>query len=452
MINKKLIKDLLNESACSHNKEKKSSCDKPKPGATSGGCAFEGAQIALFPYADAVHLVHGPDTCLGASWETRATLTSWEGENNTPLGYCTNVTTQDIIFGGDKKLNDALNYIWEHKNPKAIFVYETCVTAMIGDNIDYICKEAQERFSIPVVAVHSPGFVGGKNLGSRLAGEAVLDALVGTREPESIHPYGINLIGDYNVTGDMWQYKPILERIGIKVVATLSGDGRIDQIQQAHSAKLNVIVCAKSLITLCRKMQERYNIPYVSVSFYGKRDTSNAIRSIVNAFGDKTLIQKAESIITEEEALLEKRLEPYRHLLAGKKAILNTGGNKSWSIASALQDIGIEVVATSIRKATEEDIAIAKTYVPILMKVPANEQAKLIDEHHVDILLAGGRSLYTALKKRIAFVDVNQEKKVSYGAYGGLENLAIDVCAALSNPVFKIAGTQAPWEMMEANG
>ena len=446
MINKKLIKDLLNESACSHNKDKKSSCDKPKPGATSGGCAFEGAQISLFPYADAVHLVHGPDTCLGASWETRATLTSWEGENNTPLGYCTNVTTNDIIFGGDKKLNDALNYIMEHKSPTAIFVYETCVTAMIGDNIDFTCKEASERFGIPVVAVHSPGFVGGKNLGSRLAGEAVLDALVGTREPESIHPYGINLIGDYNVTGDMWQYKPILERIGIKIVATLSGDGRIEQIQQAHTAKLNVIVCAKSLITLCRKMQERYGIPYVSVSFYGKRDTSNAIRSIVNAFGDEAMSEQAEKIILEEEAKLEKRLEPYRPLLAHKKAILNTGGNKSWSIASALQDIGIEVVATSIRKATEEDIAIAKEYVPILMKVPANEQAKLIDEHNVDILLAGGRSLYTALKKRVAFVDVNQEKKVSYGAYGGLENLAIDVCAALQNPVFKLAGKAAPWE------
>ena len=111
-----------------------------------------------------------------------------------------------------------------------------------------------------------------------------------------------------------------------------------------------------------------------------------------------------------------------------------------------MQDIGIEVVATSIRKATEEDIAIAKTYVPILMKVPANEQAKLIDEHNIDILLAGGRSLYTALKKKVAFVDVNQEKKISYGAYGGLENLAIDVCSALANPVFKLAGKAAPWE------
>ncbi|MDD3343863.1 MAG: nitrogenase component 1, partial [Sulfurospirillaceae bacterium] len=279
-----------------------------------------------------------------------------------------------------------------------------------------------------------------------LAGEAVLDALVGTKEPASIHPYGINLIGDYNVTGDMWQYKPILERIGIKIVATLSGDGRIEQIQQAHRAKLNVIVCAKSLITLCRKMQERYGIPYVSVSFYGKRDTSNAIRSIVNAFGDEAMSKRAEMIIAEEEAKLEARLLPYREILKDKKAILNTGGNKSWSIASALQDIGIEVVATSIRKATEEDIVIAKEYVPILMKVPANEQAKLIDEHHIDILLAGGRSLYTALKKRVAFVDVNQEKKVSYGAYGGLENLAIDVCAALENPVFKLAGKTAPWE------
>ncbi len=446
MINKKLIKDLLNESACSHNKDKKSSCDKPKPGATSGGCAFEGAQISLFPYADAVHLVHGPDTCLGASWETRATLTSWEGENNTPLGYCTNVTTNDIIFGGDKKLAESIAYIVEHKNPKAIFVYETCVTAMIGDNIDFTCKEASEQFNIPIVPIHAPGFVGGKNLGSRLAGEAVLDALVGTKEPESIHPYGINLIGDYNVTGDMWQYVPILERIGIKVVATLSGDGRIEDICCAHRAKLNVIVCAKSLITLCRKMQERYAIPYVSVSFYGKRDTSNAIRSIVNAFGDKEMSERAEKIILEEEAKLEARLLPYREILKDKKAILNTGGNKSWSIASALQDIGIEVVATSIRKATEEDIAIAKTYVPILMKVPANEQAKLIDEHNIDILLAGGRSLYTALKKKVAFVDVNQEKKISYGAYGGLENLAIDVCAALQNPVFKLAGKAAPWE------
>ncbi len=444
MVNKKLIKELLSESACSHNKTKKSSCDKPKPGATSGGCAFEGAQIALFPFADVVHLVHSPATCIGASWETRQTLTSHHGENNTVTGFTTDVNTNDVIFGGDKKLEEAIDYIVEHKNPKGIFVYETCVTAMIGDDMDNTCDRMEKKHGIPVVVIHSPGFVGGKNLGSRLGGESVLHQLIGTREPEEIHPFGINLIGEYNVTGDMWQYTPLLEKIGIKVVSTLAGDGRIENIQMAHTAKLNVIVCAKSLISLTRKMQEKYEIPYISISFYGKRDTTNAIRSIVNAFGDEELSKRAEAVIAEEEAKLEEALVPYRKILEGKKAILNTGGNKTWSIASALQDIGIDVVATSVKKATLEDREICAQYVKILMEDPS-EQSKLIDEHNIDILLAGGRSLYTAIKKKVAFVDVNQEKKVSYGAYSGLINLAIDVCNAVNNKVFKIVGNPEPW-------
>jgi nitrogenase molybdenum-cofactor synthesis protein NifE len=445
MVNKKLIKELLSESDCAHNKTKKASCDKPKPGATSGGCAFEGSEIALFPYADVVHLVHAPATCIGASWETRETPTSYKGANNTLTGYCTDVTTNDIIFGGNQKLEDAITYLVEHKKPKGIFVYETCVTAMIGDDMDNVCARMQEKHGIAVVVVHSPGFVGGKNLGSRLGAESVLHQLIGTKEPKEIHPFGINLIGEYNVTGDMWQYTPILEKIGIKVVSTLAGDGRLENIQMAHTAKLNVIVCAKSLISLTRKMQEKYHIPYISISFYGKRDTSNAIMSIVNAFGDETLIQKAKEVIAQEEAKLEKALLPYRKILEGKKAILNTGGNKSWSIASALQDIGLNVVATSVKKATLEDKQIASQYVDILMTDPGSQQAKLIDEHNVDILLAGGRSLYTAIKKKVAFVDVNQEKKVSYGAYAGLVNLAKDVCNAVNNKVFQVVGKEAPW-------
>lgn len=446
MVNKKLINELLNESACSSNATKKTSCNRPKPGASSGGCAFEGSQIALFPFADVVHLVHGPATCIGASWETRATKTTYQGEDNTQMGYSTTINTNDVIFGGNKKLQDAIKFIYEHKKPKAIFVYETCVTAMIGDDMDSVCSISSKEFGIPVVIIHSAGFVGSKNLGSRLGAEAILSQLIGTREPENIHPFGINLIGEYNVTGDMWQYTKILQEIGIKIVGTLAGDGRLEHIQSAHRAKLNVLVCAKSLVSLARKMQEKYDIPYVSVSFYGKRDTTNAIMSIVEAFNDDKLTQKAKEVIKREEAKLEQSLKPFQEILKDKKAILNTGGNKSWSIASALQDIGLEVVATSIAKTTLEDIEIAKKYVAILMKSPANEQSKLIDEHKIDILLAGGRSLYTAIKKKIAFVDVNQEKKLSYGAYDGLINLAIDVVNALQNRVFKVVATKAPWE------
>ena len=43
------IAALLDELACGHNQKAKSGCAKPKPGATAGGCAFDGAQIALLP-------------------------------------------------------------------------------------------------------------------------------------------------------------------------------------------------------------------------------------------------------------------------------------------------------------------------------------------------------------------------------------------------------------------
>ena len=449
MAGKPKIKELLDESGCEHNKTKKVACNAPTPGATTGGCAFEGAQISLFPYADAAHLVHGPITCIGASWETRTTQTSYPGRDHTQMGFTTGISTNDVVFGGEQKLLDAIDYILAHYAPEAVFVYATCVTALIGDDIDAVCRHAAEKYQLPVVPVHAPGFVGGKNLGSRLGGEAVLADLIGTKEPEITTDFDINLIGEYNVTGDMWQYSHLLEELGIRVLSTLSGDGRVSAIRTAHRAKLNVIVCAKSLISLTRKMQEQYGIPSISLSFYGKRDTSNGLLSIARALGNADLIDRTKQLIDREEAKLEARLQPNRDVFRGKKAVLNTGGNKSWSIASALQDLGIEVVATAVKKATEADREKAREYLGengVLMMNPGAEQARLIDERGAHLLLAGGRSLYTAIKKGIAFADVNQEKKKSYGGYAGLLNLAEDLKNALENPVFRNVARRAPWE------
>ncbi len=449
MSTKPKVRELLVESACEHNKDKKVSCNAPKPGDTTGGCAIDGAQIALFPLADAAHLVHGPMSCVGGAWETRLTPTSWKGRDLTQTGFATDININDVVFSGEKKLAESIDYIIENYAPQAVFVYSTCVTALIGDDIDAVCRQAFERHAVPCVPVHAPGFVGGKNLGSRIAGDAVLRYLVGTAEPEVTTPFDINLIGEHNNTGELWQYKHLLEELGIRVLSTFSGDGRISQLRTAHRAKLNVIICAKSLISMTRKMQEQYGIPWISCSFYGMTDTSNGIMAIAEALGDTDLIERARKLVAREEARLQEKLLPYRELFAGKKAVLNTGGNKSWSIAAALQDLGIEVVATSIRKSTEADIAKAREYLgekAILMTTPASQQAKVIDDTGAHLLLAGGRSLYTAIKKRIAFTDVNQEKKKSYGGYDGLLVMAEDLKNSLLNPVFRLVERKAPWE------
>ena len=64
------IQALLNEPACSHNHKEKSGCARPKPGATAGGCSFDGAQIALLPIADVPRFLAENETPIG----TRAQL------------------------------------------------------------------------------------------------------------------------------------------------------------------------------------------------------------------------------------------------------------------------------------------------------------------------------------------------------------------------------------------
>ena len=140
------IQDVFNEPGCGKNAskseaERKKGCTKQlQPGGAAGGCAFDGAKIALQPLTDVAHLVHGPIACEGNSWDNRGAKSS--GSNIWRTGFTTDINETDIVFGGEKRLYKAIKEIIEKYNPPAVFVYQTCVPAMIGDDINAVCKAA----------------------------------------------------------------------------------------------------------------------------------------------------------------------------------------------------------------------------------------------------------------------------------------------------------------------
>ncbi|MGB7440314.1 MAG: bifunctional nitrogenase iron-molybdenum cofactor biosynthesis protein NifEN [Coleofasciculaceae cyanobacterium] len=453
-ITQKKIAELLHEPACDHNqteegKKKKTACQQQaKPGAAQGGCGFDGASIALVPITDAAHLVHGPNGCSGNSWGSRGSLSS--GSHLYKMGFTTDLSENDIIMGGEKKLYKAVLEVQKQYQPKAVFVYSTCVPALIGDDIDAVCKAAQKKSGIPVIPVNSPGFVGSKNLGNRLAGETLLEYVVGTAEPEYTTAYDINLIGEYNVAGEMWSVMPLFEKLGIRVLSRISGDARYQEICYAHRAKLNVMICSKALINMARKMEERYGIPYIEESFYGVEDINNCLRHIAEKLGDADLQRRTEELIAQETAALNVQLAPYRDRLQGKKVVLYTGGVKSWSIISAAKDLGMDVVATSSKKSTEEDKAKIRKLLGkegiIMEKGNAPLLLQVIKDTKADMLIAGGRNQYTALKARIPFLHINQERHHPYAGYSGMLEMAKELDEALYSPVWEQVRRSAPWQ------
>ena len=167
--------EILKESACEHNPSEDKACERPRGGES---CAFDGAYIVLNPITDAAHLIHGPIACCGNSYEGRGSLSS--GSRLYRYGFTTDMTEMDIIYGSEAKLMQAVEYIAQRYKPAAIFVYSTCIPSLTGEDVEAVCKQAREKLSIPVIPVIAPGFLGHKNLGNRLAGDVLLNHVIGT--------------------------------------------------------------------------------------------------------------------------------------------------------------------------------------------------------------------------------------------------------------------------------
>jgi nitrogenase molybdenum-cofactor synthesis protein NifE len=422
------------------------------PGAAAGGCAFDGAKIALQPITDVAHLIHGPIGCEGHSWDGRGSKSSG------PLLYRTSFTTamneQDIIFGGEKHLYKAIKEIVDKHNPPAVFVYQTCVPAMIGDDIEAVCKTATKKFSKPVIPVNVPGFVGSKNLGNKLAGEVLLDYVIGTEEPEVTTPYDINIIGEYNLSGELWQVKPLLDELGIRILASISGDAKYHEVARSHRARAAMMVCSKALINVARKMEERYGIPFFEGSFYGIGDMSDSLRKISKLLVDRgapaELLQRVEIVIQREEARAWEKIAPYRQRLEGKRVLLYTGGVKSWSVVAALQEVGLIITGTSVKKSTPDDKVRIKEMIRedahMYDNLKQREMYAILKEARVDIMLSGGRTQFVALKAKMPWLDINQERHQAYAGYVGMVALIKEIDKALSNPIWEQVRRPAPWE------
>jgi nitrogenase molybdenum-cofactor synthesis protein NifE len=445
-----------------HDKGAPKFCKKSEPGeGTERSCAYDGARVVLMPITDVIHLVHGPIGCAGNSWDNRGARSS--DSQLYRRGFTTEMLENDVIFGGEKKLYKAILDLAERykDQARAIFVYATCVTAMTGDDVEAVCTAAAEKVTIPVIPINTPGFIGDKNIGNRLAGEIMFKYVIGTTEPPFLGEYPINLIGEYNIAGDLWGMLPLFDRLGIQVLSCFSGDAKFEELRYAHRAKLNVIICSKSLTNLAKKMQKTYGMPYLEESFYGMTDTAKALRdiareldNIVNGLEKRVMQDRVERLIAEEEEKCRIAISPYRARLEGKTAVLFTGGVKTWSMVNSLTELGVEVLAAGTQNSTLEDF--------YRMKGLMHKDATIIEDTSTagllavmrakmpDLIVAGGKTKFLALKTKTPFMDINHGRSHPYAGYEGMVTFSRQLDMTVNNPIWMTLNAPAPWE--KSNG
>ncbi len=427
---------LTKQDGCSGNGMK---CDANSvSGAVSQrACVYCGARVVLNPITDAFHIVHGPIGCASYTWDIRGSLSS--GDDLYRNSFSTDLRERDVIFGGEKKLKAALEEIAENYHPKLIFVYATCIVGVIGDDVNAVCKEMSEKYGMRVIPVKSPGFAGNKSVGYRMACNAIME-LISVHKPAKRK--GINILGDFNLAGEMWIIKDYLKKIGIPVVSTFTGDASYDNLIEAPAATLNIVQCAGSSTYLANRMEEEMGIPFIKVSFFGIEDTTSSLIRIAEAMQDEEARQKALDFTTAEANKLKYFLAKYRKNLEGKKAAIYVGGGfKAISLIRQFNSMGIETVVVGTQTGKKDDYEIIESIVNkdtiILDDANPAELEKFMKEKGADILVGGVKERPLAYKLGIAFCDHNHERKHPLSGFDGVVNFTKEINSSINNPVWK---------------
>ncbi|MDP2106913.1 MAG: nitrogenase component 1, partial [Desulfobulbaceae bacterium] len=348
-----------------------------------------------------------------------------------------------VIFGGEKKLYAALIELIDRYQPKAAFVYSTCIVGIIGDDLDAVSRRVEKETGIPVIPVQSEGFKGNKRAGYQAACRAMF-RLVGTGDTTDISPYSINILGDFNLAGEIWLVRDYFKRMGIEVVANITGDGRVDDIRRCHGAALNVVQCSGSTMDLARMMEDEHGIPSLRVSYFGIEDMADSLYRVAEFFKNPEMMERTREVVRQEIEAIMPELKRYRAALAGKKAAIYVGGSfKAFSLVKAFRMLGMTVAMVGSQTGTKEDYQeladICDPGTIIVDDANPLELTAFLEEKSVDIFVGGVKERPIAYKLGVGFCDHNHERKECLAGFSGMLNFAREVYSSVMSPVWRFA-------------
>ncbi len=423
---------------------------------TIRGCAYAGSKGVVWgPIKDMVHISHGPVGCGQYSWSQRRNYF------NGTVGVDSFVTMQvtsdfqerDIVFGGDKNLDamiDELDTMFPLA--KGISIQSECPIGLIGDDIEAVAKKKHKETGKTIVPVRCEGFRGvSQSLGHHIANDAIRDWVFDKPAPEEAFvpgPYDVNLIADYNIGGDAWPSRKLLEEMGLRVIGMWSGDATLSEMARAPKAKLNLIHCYRSMNYICRHMEEKYGIKWVEYNFFGPSQIATSLRKIAAQF-DETIQKKAEEVIARYQPLVDSVLAKYKARLEGRTVMLYVGGLRPRHVANAYEDLGMKIVGTGYEFGHNDDYQRTGHYVKegtlIYDDVTGYELEKFIEQIRPDLVGSGIKEKYATQKMGVPFRQMHSwDYSGPYHGYDGFAIFARDMDMAINSPVWN--KFKAPWK------
>ena len=478
---------------------------------TQRGCTYAGCKgVVLGPTRDIVNITHGPIGCAFYSWLTRRNQTRPDDyeTNYIPYAFSTDMQDSNIVFGGEEKLKDAIREAYELFHPRAIAIFSTCPVGLIGDDVHRVARHMMEEIGngINIFGFSCEGYRGvSQSAGHHIANNQLMKHLIGRDDTvKGKFKYRINVLGEYNIGGDAFAIETLLEKCGIELVATFSGNSSLDQFQTAHTADLNLVMCHRSINYVAEMLETSFGIPWMKANFIGADATAKTLRKVGKYFQDEKLMEQIEAVIEEEMKAVNEAVTKAKAKTKGKTAMLFVGGSRAHHYQELFSELGMTTLAAGYEfghrddyegrrvipnividadsrnieqitvtqdetrykpRKTEEELKALEAeglefngYEGMMAEMQKGtlviddlshyEMEKLIEMYHPDIFCAGIKEKFCVQKMGIPLKQLhNYDYGGPYAAFEGAINFYKDIEPIACCTIWK--EIKAPWEMEE---
>ncbi|MCR5835748.1 MAG: nitrogen fixation protein NifE [Lachnospiraceae bacterium] len=406
-------------------------------------CQQINSMAALMSLEDSVFISHSPQGCVGCAimavdMYRVGQIHRGNSIIKNPRLIVSNIDQKNVVFGGEPKLREAVTKAVERYNPKLAFIYASCASGIIGDDIDAIAADLQTEFPDTVmVPIHCEGFKSKICASGFDAAFISINKYILKKQKISKQDNLVNLFAPTTVSyADQREMERMLGLLGAEV-NYIPFYSSLEKIKKIPAAIASTSICKVFADEFMKTLWEEYEIPYShTVMPIGIRNTDKWYRGIAKVLGKE---KEVEEIIAREHERIEPLVAKIKERLQGKRVFICGGTGRSFAAAALIDDFGMKLVGIetpTYDADAQVDIEylnnIHKDYVVDIANMQPFEQVNLINKLRPDAFIGVPE---WAAKLGIPTTHVLDGKRPTMG-YDGLLYLGNKIADQLENPGF----------------
>ncbi|MDR0675446.1 MAG: hydrogenase [Elusimicrobiota bacterium] len=280
-------------------------------------CAIGGMQtvVAIKKAVPILHSGPGCGTMVSGFFERSV---GYAGGSTAP---CSNFTETEVVFGGEKKLQNIIQNTYKVLDTDLQVVLTGCTSAIVADDVNSVVAKFADEGK-PIVFVETPGFKCNNYESHSLIVNAIIDQFVDKFRDKSLvkNPKLVNVFASIPYQDPFWkgnleEIKRIIEGIGLKVNILFGPYSKgIEEWKNIPHAGFNILVSSWFGLEIVEHLKEKYDQPFYQFPYLpiGGNETSRFLNELIefaNTQNADICIEKANEFIKNEEIAFYEEID-----------------------------------------------------------------------------------------------------------------------------------------------